>query len=99
MKSNLRIKNPKDSNVYSNDKWVLHTTPSGSNEPVNVDFYKHLIPSGFIGEYKMKSNLRIKNPKDSNVYSNDEMAEDTTPSGSNEPINANFYKYLIPSGL
>lgn len=41
----------------------------------------------------------IKNPKDSNIYSNNSKVNDTTPKGSHITAHCIFYKYQIPSGL
>ena len=37
--------------------------------------------------------------KGSNVYRNDSIDVDTTPSGSHVPMSMFFYKHQIPSGL
>ena len=58
------MKNPKDSNVYS-------------------DVYS-------------MNNMTLKG---SNVYRNDSIDVDTTPSGSHVPMSMFFYKHQIPSGL
>jgi hypothetical protein len=54
-RSNNRIKNPQDSNVYRKAICFLHPTPSGSYHVLCAFFYKHTIPTGL--ESKIQNNL------------------------------------------
>lgn len=49
------LTNPKDSNVYRNDDFGLHTTPMGSNNSSVAFFYKHQIPSGLFTDIKLET--------------------------------------------
>ncbi|MEN9448956.1 MAG: hypothetical protein RJA25_2246 [Bacteroidota bacterium] len=45
---NNKKRNPKGSNIYSKITMESYTTPSGSNNLIINQFYKHSILSGFI---------------------------------------------------
>ncbi len=62
--------------------------------------YKHIIPSEFsFGNPKFYLTDRITNPEDSNIYRTMRNNDNTTPSGSHNPVSCFGYKHTIPSEL
>lgn len=50
MAKKVMAMNPKGSHVYRQNNDGFHSTPSGSNLPTSMLFYKHQIPSGLFLE-------------------------------------------------